>query len=217
MSHKTFELGAPPPAPPQTPGYPPLPPGPPSGGQRRRRWPVLVAAAAVGAVVAAGAATLITTQARDTASPSAAAQPSTVTVPAPIPSGPAPLPAAQADRETCQVGFIGTQAPTKSAAQALAILPPGVKVLDPAVRNNPTWEEAVRTAGESYRQASDALRAHIAPGTTPVLAQAANTAVSAFRLVGDAYVTFDPIAGNAFEMALESSDQMVALCQRLAP
>lgn len=217
MSHNTFEVGtAPPPAPPQMAGYPP-PPGPPSGGRRRRLWPMLVAAAAGGAVVASGAAALITTQARDTVAAPASPMPSTVTIPAPTPAPPAPLPAAQADRETCQVGFVGTQQPTKSAAQALAILPSGMKVLDPAVRSNPVWAGAVRSAGESYRQASDALRAHIAPGTTPVLAQAANTAVSAFRLVGDAYVAFDPIAGNAFEMALESSDQMVALCQRLAP
>lgn len=218
MSHNTFRVDtALPPTPPQLPGYPPLPPVPPSGGGRRRRWPALVAAAAVGAVVAAGAAALITTQARDGAATSAAPAPSTVKVPAPTPAAPAPLPTAQADRQTCQVGFIGTQAPTKSAAQALAILPPGMKVLDPAVQSNPDWAAAVRRAGDYYRQASDALRAHIAPGTTPVLAQAANTAVNAFRLVGDAYVNGDPIAGNAFELALESSDQMVALCQRLAP
>lgn len=218
MSHNPFDVAtAPPTPPPAMPGYSPQPPGPPAGSGRRR-WPVLVTAGVIGAAIASVAATVITVQARDTttASPESPV-PTTVTVLAPASPAPAPLPTAQADRQTCQVGFIGTQAPTKSAAEALATLPPGVKVLDPAVQANPEWSAAVRSAGRFYKQASDALGSQIAPGTSPVLAQAAHTAVDAFQLVGNAYVTFDPIAGNAYEIALSASDQMVALCTRLAP
>jgi hypothetical protein len=92
-----------------------------------------------------------------------------------------------------------------------------MKVLDPAVQANPDWAAAVRKAGDFYKQASESLRTQIAPGTTPILAQAANTAVNAFRLLGDAYINSDPIAGNAYDIALESSDQMAALCTRFAP
>lgn len=216
MTHNTFgvDTAFPPPPPPQMPGYPPLPPGPPAGGSRR--WPVLVGAAIIGAVVSAVAAFAITTQAQDTTVQGLPA-PTTVTVAAPTPAPPVPLPVTEADRQTCQVGFVGTQAPTKAAAQALSLLPPGVKVLDPAVQSNPDWAAAVRRAGDFYKQASEALRTQIAPGSTPVLSQAANAAVSAFRVLGDAYINFDPIAGNAHDIALASSDQMVTLCQRLAP
>jgi hypothetical protein len=198
------------------PGYSPHPPGPPSG-TGRRGWPVLVAAGVAGAIIASLAAAVITINTRDTPATSAAPTPVTVTVGAPTPAPPGPLPTAKADRQTCQVGFIGTQAPTKSAADALSILPSGVKVLDPAVQANPQWSAAVQSAGRFYEQASDALESQIAPGTSPVLAQAAHTAVDAFRLVGNAYENFDPIAGNAYEIALSASDQMVALCTRLAP
>ena len=124
---------------------------------------------------------------------------------------------AQADRQTCQQGFLATQAPTKSATDALAVLPAGMKVLDPAVQQNPEWASAVRSAGNFYTQASDVLHEKIAPGTTPVLAEAANTTVKAFRVLGDSYTKFEPIAGNAHDIAVEASDQMVALCTRLAP
>ncbi|WP_249026263.1 hypothetical protein [Mycobacterium xenopi] len=90
-------------------------------------------------------------------------------------------------------------------------------ILDPAVQRNPEWAAAVRKAGGFYRQASEALAAQIAPGTTPVLNQAAQTAVKAFRVLGDSYITFDPISGNAHEIAVAASKQMTALCTRLAP
>ncbi|WP_256277893.1 hypothetical protein [Mycolicibacterium grossiae] len=141
----------------------------------------------------------------------------TVTVAAPTPAAPAPLPVDQANRQTCKEGFIATQAPTKSATEALSVLPAGVKVLDPAVQQNPEWAGAVRTAGGYYTQASEALRAKVAPGTTPVLANAADTAVKAFRVLGDSYTQFEAVAGNAHDLAIEASDQMVALCTRLAP
>jgi|SRR5271166_712583 len=208
----------PPPPPPAMPGYSPLPPGPPAD-DRRRRWPVVVAAGVVGAVVAAVAAAVITVQARNATTVTApqAPAPVTVTVPAPTPASPAPLPTAQADRQTCQQGWLATQDPAKAATNALAILPPGAKILDPAVQNNPEWAAAVRRAGEFYQQASDALQAQIAPGSTPVLTQAANTAVKAFHVLGNSYTKFDPISGNAHDIAVKASDQMAALCTRLAP
>lgn len=205
--------GYPPQYPPQPLGYPP-PHRPPSN---RKRWPVLIVAGVIGALIASTAAAVITVQLRDTSEPQEAAAPVTVTVAAPTPSAPAPLPVDQANRQTCQEGFIATQAPTKSATEALSILPAGVKVLDPAVQQNPEWAGAVRTAGGYYTQASEALRAKIAPGTTPVLANAADTAAKAFRVLGDSYTKFEPIAGNAHDLAVEASDQMVALCTRLAP
>lgn len=207
--------------PPQPPGYPPQPPGYPPPPQRppssRKRWPALVVAGVIGALIASTAAAVITVQARGTSESQEAPAPVTVTVAAPTPAAPAPLPVDQANRQTCQEGFIATQAPTKSATEALSILPAGVKVLDPAVQQNPEWASAVGTAGGYYTQASEALRAKIAPGTTPVLANAADTAVKAYRVLGDSYTKFEPIAGNAHDLAVEASDQMVALCTRLAP
>jgi hypothetical protein len=220
MSHNTFGLRTvpPPPQQPPIPGYSPQPPGPPAN-IGRRRWPTLLVAGAIGAVATSAAAALITVQARDTSSPvvTEAPAPVTVTVAAPTPASPPPLPTAQADRQTCQEGFLATQAPTKAATDALAVLPAGMKVLDPAVQQNPEWTSAVRSAGAYYTQASEALRTKIAPGATPVLAEAANTTVKAFRVLGDSYTKFEPIAGNAHDIAVEASDQMVALCTRLAP
>lgn len=218
MSHNTFGVGtAPPPAPPQMPGYPPLPPGPPAGGRRRRLWPTLVAAAAVGAVVASGAAALITTQTRDSVAAPTSPEPSTVTVPAPTPVVPAPLPTAQADRQTCQQGWIPAGQAIDSATAALDVLPKGVKIADPAVQANPEWAAAVSKAGGFYRQASSALDGQIAPGTTPVLAAAAHTAVTALRTLGDSMSPPSDINGNAGEIANAAAAQVGVLCQRLAP
>lgn len=217
MSHNTFGVGtAPPPAPPQMRGYPP-PPGPPSGGGRRRRWPVIVAAAAVGAVVAAGAAALITTQSRDGAATSAASAPSTVTVPAPTPAAPAPLPTAQADQQTCRQGWIPAGEAIDSATGALNVLPKGMKIDDPAVQSNPEYAAAVIRAAGFYRQASSALDRQIAPGTTPVLAAAAHTAVAALQALGDAMSPPAAMNGDVFNIADSAAAQVGVLCQRLAP
>lgn len=219
MSNRLFDVGTvpPPPWPPAMPGYSPMPPGPPAP-DRRRSWPGLATAGVVGAVVAAAAAAIITAQARDTtAAPPQTSAPVTVTVPAPPPPLPAPLPTAQADRQTCDQGWDGTDVPTKSAAKALDILPPGVTVLDPAVQENPEWAAAVRRAGGLYLQASEGLATQIAPGTTPILAQAANTAAKALRVLGDSHITFDPISGNAHHLAVDAANQMAVLCTRLAP
>lgn len=205
---------APPPIPPQMPAYPPMPPGPPTGG---RRWPALVAAAAVGAVTAAAMAAIVTTQIRDNASAPNSPAPVSVTVPAPSPVSPAPLPTAQADRQTCQQGWLPAGTAIDSATGALSVLPAGMKVTDPAVQANPAWAEAVRKAGEHYREASHALDGQIAPGTTPALAEAAKTAVSALRTLGDSMSPPSDINGNAFDIANEASAQVGILCQRLAP
>lgn len=198
----------------QPPGFPPAPPRP---DRHRNLWPAVVIAGTISALVASAAAALITVQVRSTSEPRGFGAPVTVTAAAPTTDKPAPMPVDLANRTTCQEGFVATQAPTKSAVEALSALPVGMKILDPAVQQNPEWTSAVRRAGAYYTQASEALRAKVAPGTTPVLAGAADTAVEAFRLLGDSYTNFAPIAGNAHDLAVEASDQMVALCTRLAP
>jgi len=104
-----------------------------------------------------------------------------------------------------------------AATDALTVIPKELTILDPAVRANPDWNAAVQKAGTLYRQASDALRPRIAPGTTPILAGAADTAVKALSVLGDSYTGFDPAAGKTHEIAAASSHEMAALCTRLAP
>jgi hypothetical protein len=215
-------LPPPPPPLPPPPGYPIYPPpGYPTGPvQHRRRWPVVAAAAAVGAVVAAVIATIVTTAVTANTIPAAGtAAPKTVTMTAtptaPLP--PAPLPAAQADRQTCQNGWLAAEEPVKAAGTAQSVIPKGMDILDPAVRANPDWSAALQKAGDFYTQAADILGARIAPGTTPILAQAADSATKAFYALGATYKNFDPVNGNAHDIALQASDEMAVLCQRLAP
>jgi hypothetical protein len=218
--HRTVDVAFPPPPPPPVmPGYPPLPPGPPPADTHRRRWPVLVAAGVVGAVVAALAAAVITVQARDTikAKASEAHAPVTLTVPAPTPAPPAPLPTAQADRQTCEQGWIPAGRLVDSGKAALATLPEGIKIGDPVVPTNPDWTATAQRAGDSYRQASEALKSAIAPGTTPILAEAASSAAKALRVLGDAISTNDLIVGNAIEIGNATAKQVGVLCYRLAP
>ena len=191
-------------------------PPPPAGG-RRRRWPVLVGAGVVGAVVAAVAAAVITVQVRDTTTAAAPEThpPVTATVPAPAPPLPAPLPTAQADRQTCEQGWIPAGNLIDSAEAAMHIVPKGSKIDDPAVRSNPEWSAALQKAGDLYRQASDALKSRIAPGTTPILAEAANTAVQALRLLGDTISKNDPISGNAGDIGNATAKEIGVLCTRL--
>lgn len=216
MSQNTFGVGMLPPPPP--PGYSPQPPGPPA--RSRRRWTALVAAAVIGGIIASTAAAVITVQARDDNTTSAAASlptPVTVTVAAPTPAPPSPLPTSQADRQTCQQGWGNAGNLIRSAQAAVSVLPPDVKVGDPATTSNPQWAEAVQQAADFYSQASSALESSIAPGTTPVLAEAALTSVKALRLLSDAIKTSDPITGNAISIANETTQQTGALCVRLAP
>lgn len=214
--HHTIDIATPPPLPP-APGYWP-PPGPPPSGGPRRRWSVLATAAAAGAVVAAVIAAVITIQVRDT-TPAAAPTPApiTKTVPSPAPVAPAPLPAAQADRQTCEQGWIPAGRFIDSGKAALATLPSGVKIGDPVVQTNPDWNATAQRAAGFYRQAGEALRSAIAPGTTPILSEAAATAVKELRLSGDAISTNDASIGNVGKVGNAAAKEVGVLCDRLAP
>lgn len=219
MSHETITPPEVPPSPmPPAPGYSPRP-RPPAGERRqRRRWPALVAAAAAGGILASVAAAVVTAQVRSEPPVTEQPAPAPAIAQAPqAPPAPAPLPTPQADRQICQIGWLATQQPTRAATQALAVLPSGMKVLDPAVRANPDWSAAVQRAGEQYRLASETLEAQIVAGATPILTEAANTAVKALRALGDSYTSFAPVSGNTQSIAVESADQMAVLCTRLAP
>jgi hypothetical protein len=213
---------APPPSgyPPPPPGYPPLPPpGQPIPRNRRpRRWPLTVAAGVVGAVVASVAALGFTLHSRSADStPTQAGAPVTITVPSPTAASPSPLPEAQADRQTCQQGWIPAGNLTGDAQGALHTLPPGVKVGDPQIQSNPAWKSAIDQAATSYHRAADSLEGAIAPGTTPVLAEAAQAAVNALRLLADSYAVNAPILGNSVDIANDAGGHVGLLCQRLAP
>lgn len=210
----------PPPPPPPVPGWPPNhPPGPPPAGRPHgRRWPTLVAVGAIAATIASVAAAAITFSARDTG-PSetrATSSPVTVTVAAPKPAAPAPLPTAEADRQTCQGGWIQAGNLIRSAQDALSVLPPDVKVGDRAATSNTQWAGAIQRAADLYTQASAVLEENLAPGATPVLLNAAQTSVRTLRVLGEAIRTSDPITGNAVTMANESTQLTGALCVRLA-
>lgn len=204
-----------PPPPPAGPPFQPYP-QPPTDG-RRRRGPV-VAAAVLGAVIAAVATAAIAVQSRPdpTAAPAAHA-PVTVTVPAPKPAAPSPLPTEQANHQTCYDGWDGASRFIDQAEAALATLPSGVKVGQPEVPTNPTWNAAAQQAATAYRQASDALKVGIAPGTTPMLAEAANTGVKQLRLLADAISTNNLMIGNAIEVGNASAKEIGTLCTRLVP
>jgi hypothetical protein len=202
------------------PGYSPLPPGPAPRGSGKRRWRALVSAGVIGGTIASLAAAVIIVQTRDTGATTKAAPvptPVTVTVGAPSPARPSPLPAAQADRQTCQQGWVPAGNLADAAVRALQVLPAGVKVGDPAIQSNPEWAAAVQNAADSYRRAGDTLDSAVTPGTTPVLAEAAHTAVKALRLLGDSISKGDPVNGNAGEIVDAAGGQVGVLCTRLAP
>lgn len=209
------------PAPWAAPGAPqptahPLPPRPPGG--HRRRWPALIAAAVLGAILAGTATAVGVIHARDDAGGAEiASAPMTVTVAPAVPPAPKPLPATEADRLTCRDGWLEAGNYIRSARATMRALPPGVKVGDPTAMNNPEWRAVAQEAADSYRKASEVLEAAIAPGTTPVLAEAAHTSVKALRLLADSIATSDPITGNAIEIGNEAGPQTRALCVRLAP
>ncbi|MCH9731998.1 MAG: hypothetical protein K0U84_20385 [Actinomycetia bacterium] len=218
MSPNTFgELGSATPPPPPFPNHPPTRTGPPADTRGPRRWPRLAAAAAIGAVIAATVAALITTNVRDTTTAAPKPPPPvTVTVPAPEPPTPAPLPTAQANNQTCRQGWIPAGDLATSAQKELKTIPEGIKLNDPAILANPEWSATVQRAADLYQQSGDVLDANIAPGTTPILAEAAKTTVRAAHLLGQATNNADPAAGNAIEIANESAVQLSALCTRLA-
>lgn len=87
--------------------------------------------------------------------------------------------------------------------------------MDPAVRSNPAWTSGVQQAGSLYTQAGDVLK--VAPGATPLLANAVANASNAFHALGTAYTTFSDVNGNAYDIAKAASNAMDAICKRLAP
>lgn len=193
---------------------PPAPPSPPPTGARRL-WPQLAAGAAIGAALATLTALAITTIGPN-ASTTTPAAPAPVTVTAAPQPGPAPLPLDQANRQTCQEGWLNASVHIRNATNAQAAIGAD-SILDPAVRANPSWTAAVHDAGAQYRQAADALKTQIAPGTSPILLATSNTTVRAYYALGDAYSNFDDLNGNAHAVATDTAEQMFALCTRLAP
>jgi len=223
MSHNVFGVDTSAPHPPaQTPPPFHAPPPDPREQRRTRGWTALIAAAVVGAAISAAAAAIIVVQASDTGGATALGEsaPVTVTVAAPRSakkSPPPPLPAAQADRQTCQGGWIAAGNLSKSAVAALDVLPPGLTIADPVIRTNPAWDDAVRTAGDLYHRASQALRSQIAPGTTPILANASDTAAQSLNMLGETLIGDRDLNGNASAIADAAAEQMAVLCTRLAP
>ena len=90
-------------------------------------------------------------------------------------------------------------------------------ILDPAVRANPTWTAGAERAADLYGQASETLAAGIAPGTTPMLDQTADTVVGALRALFTTTKAFDDASGNAYAVVKEVANAMDVLCERLAP
>jgi len=183
----------------------------------RRRWPITVGVVAASAVVAATIAAVVAVNVAGNRADSGTSTAATVTVATPpAPAKPAPLPAADADRRTCQAWLAaGDQIHAASAAQS--VIPKGMTILDPAVRDNPDWSAAVRKAADSYGKAGDTLAAGIAPGTTTILDQAATTAAAALHTLSTGYGTFDAANGNTYHVMRETADTMDVLCERLAP
>lgn len=220
MTRNTFDVDAayppPPPMPPVS-GWPPLPPGPPPGNSQRHRrgWPVIVTAGVVSALVASTIAAVVTLHVRDTGtSASTSTAPSTVTttVAAPEAPSPDPLPAAQADRQTCETRAAASRLIDEAAA-AQGIIPQGMTISDPAVQADAAWRSGVEQAGRLYEQASTTLV--VTPGATELLAEAVTTASKALHALGTAYTSFDPANGNAYRIAREASDAMDVLCGRI--
>ncbi|MBS4728282.1 hypothetical protein MSM1_07975 [Mycobacterium sp. SM1] len=169
------------------------------------------------AALAATIASIVTATAITTRDPARVTTGSTVSITA-QPSTPvmSALPAAQADRQTCQA-WVAAGNQIKAASAAQAIIPEGFTILDPAVQANPAWKAGVQRAAELYGQAGETLAAGIAPGATPILAESAAAAAAALRALATGYKTFDPANGNNYHVMKESSDTMDVLCDRLAP
>lgn len=104
-----------------------------------------------------------------------------------------------------------------TATAALATIPHGTTILDPAVRASPDLTAAVQRAAKQYKKAGDKLAAGIAPGTTAILDQAATTTAAALLTLSSGYGAFDAASGNTYSVMRESADTMDALCNRLAP
>ncbi|WP_421845589.1 hypothetical protein [Mycobacterium sp.] len=96
---------------------------------------------------------------------------------------------------------------------AQSVIPKGMTVLDPAVQGNPAWKAGVMRASQLYGQAADNFAAQIAPGTSLMLAQVADTTVSSLRTLSEAYKTFDPVTGSAVEVYQAERRALDRLCR----
>lgn len=194
-----------------TPAYPNWPP--PGGvAVPRRRWPVFIGGMAIGAVAAAAITAAIVARPSGT-TPST---PVTITASPPAPSTPAPLPAAEANRHTCDT-WLAAGKLINDAATELAVLPAGTKILDPAVRANPDWSAAVQRAADRYKQAGDGLAIGIAPGTAAILDQMASSTANVLHALATADGSYDSAGGNAYDSLKASANTMDVLCEQLAP
>nr|WP_193210195.1 hypothetical protein [Mycobacterium sp. MOTT-90] len=174
---------------------------------------MFVGGVAIGAVVAAATTAGFMAGTRDTS----ARTPVTITATLPAaPTPPAPLPAAEANRQTCDT-WVSTGTLINDAATALAALPPGTKILDPTVRANPDWSAAVQRAAEQYKLAGDKLASGIAPGTAAILDQTATSTAGALHALATADATYDAAGGNSYDILKVSANTMDVLCERLAP
>lgn len=221
INPNTFGAPPAPTAPPpysRPPGPPaPLPPPLSDASRGRKRWPGILAGAAVGALVATLTAAMITTQARDGGNAATTASTTTRTVAAPTPAAPVPLPVAQADRQTCQ-GWLDAGRLIDSADSALAPLPKGMRIDDPAVKGRPELTKSIKDSAELWSKAADAIRSQITPGATPILVAAATTAANTLAGEGNSYASFDAVGGATFNRITNAAaGEMAALCRRLAP
>lgn len=203
------------------PVYPTYPPGPPQLypgiPPRQRRWPLVAGVGAAGLTIGAVVASLITFGVTDkTNGSTATAAPVTITMTPSAAPTPSPLPTAQADRQTC-TAWKSSGDLINAASMAQSIIPQGMTIIDPAVRTNPDWTAGVLKAGALYGQAADALSNHLAPGSTPALAETANTASAALRTLAITYKAFDPASGNAYAVTRTTANALDVLCERLAP
>lgn len=191
------------------PVYPTWPPQPPSQVQPRRRWIAPTVAALGGAVVGGLVATMVTLAATTPDTSTVSSAPSTVTETASPPAPPAPLPVADANAQTCQAWLTTDDLVTAAAAA----IPPGVDFNDPATAQNPVYKAAYTRAADMLSQAADTLEAQTAAGTSPILAQVAETTVGSLRTMSATYRSFDPATGNANDVFLESQKALDWLCQ----
>lgn len=194
--------------PPTYPAWPPAP-YPPATPTRRRRWPAIAAATAAGALIAA-TITALTTSGTPAPTAATAPAPATVTVTPSPPPPPKVLPAGQADPQTCRTWEAASMLVT-AAALAQGVIPQGTTITDPAVQNNPGWKAGALKAGKLYNQAADTIK--ITPGTSPRLANTAQTATSALQTVSIAYTTFDPDVLKAMTTFQATQETMNVICR----
>ncbi|MGA9374951.1 MAG: hypothetical protein WBV64_07950 [Mycobacterium sp.] len=121
------------------------------------------------------------------------------------------LPAAQADAQTCHAWGTADKLVT-AASVAQGVLPEGTVITDAAVQGNPAWKAGVLRASGLYAQAADTFEGQIAAGTTPMLAQVADTTVSSLRTLSEAYKVFDPVSANAVPVFQANQRALDWLC-----